>query len=71
MRQLIGTTSLFSIWVVELESTLLDAVVIIDSCSVQEQIAFLVDYNLDAVLHGGVVFSLIEVTSDVQTIVEA
>ena len=47
-----ATTSLFGIWVVELETTLLDAIVVIDSRAVQEQIALLVDNNFDTVLHG-------------------
>ena len=47
-----ATASLFCIWIVELETTLLNAIVVIYSRAVQEQIALLVDNNFDTVLHG-------------------
>ena len=55
----------------ELKTTLLNAFVIVNGCSIKEQVAFLVNDNRNAVLLGFVVFCLIVVSGDVQSIIES
>ena len=54
----------------ELESTLLQAVVIIDRRSIKEEIAFLVYYHGNPVLFGLVVFRCVKIADNIQAVIE-
>ena len=62
---------LFRIWIVELESSLFDAFVVVDRGAVQEQVALFVDNHHHAVLVSMVIFGFIVVIGNVQTVVES
>ena len=57
-------------WVVELESTLLNALVVIDRGAFKEQSALFVDHDIDAVLLGLAVVGSIKICGNVQAVAQ-